>query len=79
MRRRVIDYVGLIRFKDLIDPAAVPDRADENLQIQVRVCVLQLKLNGVGVVFVDIENNQLLRLVGGDSAAQLAADRPPPP
>ena len=55
MRRRVIDYVGLIRFKDLIDPAAIPDRADENFQIQLRVCVLQLKLNGVGVVFVDIE------------------------
>ena len=59
---------------DVVQTAHVPHGADEHLQIQLRMGVAQLHLDIVGVVFVDIEDDQLFGVAFGDLAAQLAAD-----
>ena len=74
MRRCVIYNVGLVLFKDLIDPAAVAHRTDEDFQLQIRLFVSQLQLNGVSIVFVNIKDDKLLRLMGRNLTAQLTAD-----
>ena len=66
--------VRVIGFHDAVDTAGVPHGADERLQVQVRAVVPQFLLDGVGVVLVNVENNQRLGLGPGDLAAQFAAD-----
>lgn len=76
MGRRVVDHLGPIPFEHLEDAAAVPDGADEGDQLQRREVGLELQLDIVGVVLVDVEDDQLLRVVSRDLAAELAADGP---
>ena len=75
MCRRVIDDLRLIRLKYLKHFAAVADGADQRHQVQLRICFPQFQLDAVGVVFVNIKDNQLSRLMRRDLAAQLAANR----
>ncbi len=58
-----------------VHTARVPDGCDEHHQIQLRMCDLQLLLNIVSIVLINIQNDELLRLVSGDLPAELRADR----
>ena len=71
---RVVNDLGAVCVEHLEDAAAVPDGADEGDQLQVGVVVLELQLNIVGVVLVDVEDDELLGIVGRDLPAELAAD-----
>ena len=74
--RSVIDDLGMILLKDLEDTPAVADGADQDHKVQVRILFAQFQLDGVGVVFVDIEDDELLRVMARDLAAELRADAP---
>ena len=74
VRRRVIHDVGLVLLEDLEHFPRVAHGTDEGYEIELRVLFLQLKLNAVGVVFVDVENDQALRMVVRHLTAELAAD-----
>ena len=74
MGRRMIDDLGTIGIEHLEDPAAVPGGTDEGDQLQVRVVGLELQLDIVSIVLVDIEDDELLRVVGRDLPTKLAAD-----
>ena len=74
----VIDDLWMVLLKDLEHAAAVADGADEGHEVEIRILLAQLQLDGVGVVFVDIEDDELLRMVPGHLAAELRADAPAP-
>ena len=71
---RVIDDLRLIGLKQIKNLPAVPDRADQGHQVQLRIFLLQLQLDRVSVVFIDIENDQLLRFMRSDLPAKLRPD-----
>ena len=74
VRGGVVNDLRPVGFKDFEHPAAVSDGADEGNQVQFRILLLQLQLDAVGVVFVNIKDDQLLRLMGRDLPAQFGAD-----
>ena len=74
VRRGMVDDVGAVGFKDIEHAAAVTHGADEGDEVEIRVLLFQLELNGVGVVFVDIEDDEHFRPVGGHLPAELGAD-----
>ena len=55
--RRMVYDVGAVFLKHRLDPVGVPDGADEHHQVQVRILLLQLQLDVVGVVLIDIKDN----------------------
>ena len=68
-------YVGLVGIKQQLQPPGIPDGADLHAEGQISaVLVQQLLLDVVGVVLVNIEDDQPLGTVLDDLAAQLAAD-----
>ena len=76
VRRRVIDDLRTIFFKHLLHAAAVAHGADQHRQVQLRKAAPQLLLNGIGVVFVNIEDHKMAGVVSCDLATQLTADTP---
>ena len=76
MGRSVEHKLRPVSFHHMVQPDGVTDRADDDLQIQFRMGAAQLHLNIIGIIFVNIQNNKLLRLRMGDLTAQLAADAP---
>ena len=74
--RGVEDDVGLVLREDLAQAARVAHRADQGLQVQARRAGTELLLDGVGVVLVDVEDDQALGRGLGDLATELGADRP---
>ena len=70
MGRRVEHHVRLILGEDLHDPPGVPDGADQNHQVQLRMLALQLLLDLIGVILINIEDNEL----PGRVVRQLAGD-----
>ena len=74
MGRRVIDDLGAILVEHLEDPPAVPHGADEGGQLQSGERGFELELDIIGVVFIDIEDDELLGVMGCDLPAELAAD-----
>ena len=70
----MVDDVRMIPPEDVLHPLFVADGADQHHQIQVPVGPPQLLLDVVGVVLIDVEDNQAAGVVGGNLAAQLAAD-----
>jgi len=75
--RGVVDNLGMVLLKDLEDTAAVADGADQGHKVQVRILFPQFQLDGVGVVFIDIEDDELLRMMTGHLAAEFRADASP--
>ena len=63
-----------VRFEDILDPLLVPHRSDQYFQIKVRIVLLQLQLYLIGIVLIDIDDDQLLRVMQGDLPADLASD-----
>ena len=76
MRCRMIDNLRMILFKHLKNLAAVPDRTDDGHKLESRILFPKFQLDLISVVLVDVKDNQLLRSVSRDLAAELAADRP---
>ena len=74
MRRGVVDDLRAVGIKDLEHPPAVPHGPDEHYKVQVRIPLSQLQLDIVGVVLVDVEDDQLPGRMCRDLSAQLAAD-----
>ena len=68
------DKLGMISFKDVIHPPVVPDGSDEHQKVQIRMLFDQLVLNIIGIVFIDIQNDQLFRMMEGQLTADLASD-----
>ena len=74
MGSRVEDDIRPVGLHHIVDPVGIPDRADQRHQIQTRTASLQLLLDGIGIVFVDLKNNQPFRICLGAMPAQLTAD-----
>ena len=72
--RGVEDQLRSVGIQHIVHAGGVPDGADEGHQIQVGITPLELHLDVVGVVLVDVEDDELLGVGLGDLAAQLAAD-----
>ena len=75
VRRRMEDHVRLILLHHAADTVRVPAGADQGHEVQLRVLHEELLLDAVRVVLVDVEDDELLRLVARDLAAELRADR----
>ena len=68
-------HVGLVGIEQQLQPPGIPDGADLCAEGQIpAVLVQQLLLDVVGVVLVNIEDDQPFGMVLDDLAAQLAAD-----
>ena len=74
VRRRVEDQLRPVRVEDRADALRVAHAAYERHQVEIRVVVPQLLLDGVGVVLVDVEDDELLGVVARDLAAELGSD-----
>ena len=60
--------------EQVLQPFPVPDGANEDSEIQIWVGPAQLLLDVVGIVFIDVEENQLSRAESGQLAAKLTAN-----
>ena len=58
----------------IVQAVGIPDGTNENLQIQLRMGPLQFHLDLIGVIFVNIEDDQLSGVCPGDLTAKLTAD-----
>ena len=72
--RRVEDEVRPVMPNHPIHPAGIAHGADEYFQIQLREVAPKLLLDVIGIVLVNVENNQHFRLGSRNLTAQLAAD-----
>ncbi len=69
------DHVRLILLHHTADTVGVPAGADEGHEVQLRVLHEEFLLDAVRVVLIDVEDDELLRLVACDLTAELRADR----
>ncbi len=74
----VVNLVGLEFFEDFFEARVVTDGADDDLKVEVGVFAEEFLLDVVGVVFVDVENNQQFRVGFGNLATEFGADRATP-
>ena len=74
MRRGVIDDLRAVFGEYLKHPSAVADGADEDLELEIGIIMLEFELERVSVVLVDVENDELFRAVSGDLTAELGPD-----
>ena len=72
----VIDDLRMVLLEHLEHTPAVADGADQHHEVQIRILFAQLQLDGVGIVLIDIKNDELLRIVPRDLAAELRTDGP---
>ena len=80
MRSRVEDHVRMILLKNAVDAQLVAHRGDLHPEWKLpSISVQQLLLDVVGVVLVDIHDDQPLGVMLDDLAAQLGADGPAAP
>ncbi len=73
MCRSMVNYVRMVLFKYRIDPVRVTNASDEYLQVKLRIFAHKLLLDGICTVFINIENDKLLRLVSRYLTAKLAS------
>ena len=71
---RMVYDIRAVFVKNIVDTIGISYGGNEYSQVQLRVFADQLLLNLIGVVLVDIHDNQLLRRVGGNLSAELASD-----
>ena len=63
VRSRMVNHIRVISLKNAVNPGGIADGTDQSDQIQlVSVFPDQLLLNSVGVVFINVKDNQLLRV-----------------
>ena len=75
MCSRMEDHVRLVLLHHTADTVGVPAGADEGHEVQLWVLHEELLLDAVRVVLIDVEDDELLRLVACDLTAELRADR----
>ena len=63
-----------ILFKDGIDPFSISHRPDQNLQVHIRIFCKEFVLYIVGIVFIDIQDNQKSRIVQCHLSADFTSD-----
>ncbi len=68
------DHVRLILLHHTADTVRVSAGADEGHEVQLRVLHEELLLDAVRVVLIDVEDDELLRLVACDLTAELGSD-----
>ena len=66
MRCRMIYDVRAISLEDAVDALFISHRSDEHRKIQFRVLAKQLLLDIISIIFIDIQDNQLFRMVCRD-------------
>lgn len=71
---RMENHVRLILLHHAADAVRVPAGADEGHEVQLRVLHEELLLDAVRIVLVNVEDDELLRLVACDLTAELGAD-----
>ena len=76
MRRGVIDDLRTIVGKHLEHPSAVADGTDQGDKVQVRIRVLQLILDIIGVVLIDVKDDQLPRMMRRNLTTEFGTNRP---
>lgn len=69
------DHVRLVLLHHAADTVRIPAGADEGHEVQLRVLHDKLLLDAVRVILIDVEDDELLRLVACDLTAELRADR----
>ena len=74
MGRSVIDDLRPVFGEHLEHPSAVADGADEGHEVEVRMGIAELVLDIIGVVFIDVKDDELLWVMRRDLAAELRAD-----
>ena len=74
MGRCMVDDVRTISAEDILDAFRIADRSDQHYQIQCRIFTDQFLLDRIGVVLIDIDDDQLLRLMTGDLPAEFTSD-----
>ena len=74
VRRRMANEVRAVLGKHVHHALPVAHGADQHDQIQLRMRALQLHLNIICIVFVNIKNDELLRVLRRSLTAKLAAD-----
>ena len=60
---RMIDDVWMVHRKYIVHPLCIAHRCNEYDQIQFRMLHLQLLLDTVGIIFINIDDNELSGLV----------------
>ena len=73
--RCVVDDVGLVLFEDLEHLPRVAHGTDQRDEIELGVLFLEFQLYIIGIVFVDVEDDEALRMMVRDLPAELAANR----
>ena len=74
MCSRMEDHVRLVLLHHTADTVGIPAGADEGHEVQLRVLHDELLLDAVRVVLIDVEDDELLRLVACDLTTELRAD-----
>ena len=55
----MINDVWPVLFENIIHPVGIPHGTDEHFQIQIRIFSLQFLLDIIGIILVNIHNDQL--------------------
>ena len=71
---RVVDDLRAVSLEDLENLSGIADRSDDDIELHVRVFLFQLQLNVISVVLIDIEDDQVRRIMCSDLAAELTSD-----
>ena len=74
MRRRVINDIRLVIRENPVHPVGIPHGCDEHHKVQIRMFHFQFLLYIINVIFINIENNKLFRLMLRNLSAELASD-----
>ena len=75
MGRRMEHHLGTVIVKELVNPLLFPDGGNLHPEVQgVAVFPQQLLLDVIGIVLVNVQDNQLPGVMPGNLPAQLAAD-----
>ena len=70
---RMIDDVRMIFCENLEDSAGIPNRTDKHSKLQFRKVLPKFQLYAIRIIFINIKNNELLRIVSGNLPAKLRA------
>ena len=72
--RRVVYDIRMVCLENILDALLITHRCDQRLQIEFRIILLQFKLYIISIVFIDINNDQLFRIMKRHLTADLASD-----
>ena len=74
VRSGMIDDIRTVLVENPVDALLIPDRCNQHHQIQIRIFAAQLLLHVIRAVLIDINQNQLPRMMSRNLPAKLRAD-----